>query len=36
MRTELVTIVTETTPLDGAYHMPEDGPVRRWRWPMRV
>jgi len=28
MRTELITIVTDTTPLDGAFHMPEDRPVR--------
>jgi Na+/H+ antiporter NhaD/arsenite permease-like protein len=28
MRTELITIVTDTTPLDGALHMPEDRPVR--------
>ena len=28
MRTELVTIVTDTTPLDGTFHMPEEGPVR--------
>ena len=28
MRTELITIATDTTPLDGALHMPEDRPVR--------
>jgi len=28
MRTELITIATDTTPLDGAFHMPEDRPVR--------
>ena len=27
MRTELVTIETETTPLDGAFYLPDDGPV---------
>ncbi len=27
-RTELITIATDTTPLDGAFHMPEDRPVR--------
>lgn len=28
MRTQLVTIETPTIPLDGAFHLPEDGPVR--------
>ncbi len=28
MRTQLVTIPTPTTPLDGAYHEPDSGPVR--------
>lgn len=28
MRTELVTIPTDTTPLDGAYHWPDDRPIR--------
>ena len=28
MKTELITIDTPTTPLDGAYHAPDDGPIR--------
>jgi pimeloyl-ACP methyl ester carboxylesterase len=28
MRTELITIATDTTPLDGAFYLPEDGPAR--------
>jgi pimeloyl-ACP methyl ester carboxylesterase len=28
MRTELVTIATDTLPLDGAWHTPDDGPIR--------
>ncbi|OYX84680.1 MAG: hypothetical protein B7Y84_16590 [Azorhizobium sp. 32-67-21] len=28
MRTQLVSIETPTTPLDGAFHLPDDGPVR--------
>lgn len=28
MRTELVTIPTDTTPLDGAFHWPDDRPIR--------
>ena len=28
MRTELISIPTETTPLDGALHRPDDGPIR--------
>ena len=28
MRTELVTIPTDTLPLDGAFHTPESGPIR--------
>ena len=28
MRTQLVSIETPTAPLDGAYHVPEDKPVR--------
>jgi len=28
MRTELISIETDTTPLDGAFHWPEEGPTR--------
>ncbi|HEX5453662.1 MAG TPA: alpha/beta hydrolase [Stellaceae bacterium] len=28
MRTELISIATDTLPLDGAFHRPEDGPIR--------
>jgi hypothetical protein len=28
MRTELITIATDTTPLDGAFHRPDDRPAR--------
>lgn len=28
MRTELISIATDTTPLDGAFHWPEEGPTR--------